>query len=115
MGFFSKNKYQPEPELDALTEEAQALEEKMRQLESFVEKAPQLAKDHYDEQYATMPPPDELEDRRRERMFMARTMSRNEVRNERRYQAQSGFMIFLLLLSAAAMIAWAIKIANSGL
>jgi len=87
----------------------------MHELETFVEEAPQIAKDQFDEQYATMPPPDELEDRRRERMFMARAMSRNEVRNERRYQAQSGFMIFLLLLSAVAMIAWAVKIAQTGL
>lgn len=114
MGFFSK-KQQLDPEATALSAEAQALREKMQELESFVEEAPQLAKEQFDEQYATMPPPDELEDRRRERMFMARTLSRNEVRNERRYQAQSGVMIFLLLLATAALLAWAWRIAQGGI
>ena len=114
MGFFRKSKMPSTPdEIAVLMEQRRELESQMNQLESFLEEAPQIQKDQFDEKYATIPPPQELEDLRRERIFHAK-LCRNELRNERRYQAQSGVMVALLLCAVVALFAWALKIAGLG-
>ena len=110
MAFFTPKRFEPaEPEADQLSAEARALEKKLQQLESFIEEAPERAQQDYEERFATLPPPDELEDRRRERAFHQK-LSRRELRNERRYQAKSGFLIVLLFICAISLAAWAVKI-----
>ena len=115
MALFKRKTVLPdESEVLRLAEEADSLESELNHLEEFVTQAPEIAKKQFEERYSTMPPPDELEDRRRERLFHAK-LCRNELRNERRYQAQSGFMIVLLVACAISLAAWAIKISQFGL
>ena len=52
-----------------------------------------------------MPPPDDLEDRRREHKFYSQ-LSRGEIRNEHRYQARSLMLFVLLVTAILALSAW---------
>jgi hypothetical protein len=59
----------------------------------------------------TMPPPDDLADRRREHAFYTK-LSRGEIKNERRYQARSAMLFLLLATAIAALSSWIYSFLN---
>ena len=61
---------------------------------------------------STMPPPDDLEDRRREHKFYSR-LSRGEIRNEHRYQTRSAFVFLLLVMGILALSFWIYSVLQS--
>jgi ferric-dicitrate binding protein FerR (iron transport regulator) len=92
-------------ELKVLEERKRALEEQIQSMSAEPEKILREAQ----EQAATLPPPDDLADRRRLREF-EEIVSRRQVRNERRTQGRSLLLLFLLLAATAALAAWVVKL-----
>lgn len=88
-----------------LTDRERALQEQINQLEDFVTHGPERARKAEEERMQTLPPPSEIEDRKREKEFMKR-LSRGEMANERREQAKNGLLIILLLCTIVAIGAW---------
>ena len=100
MGFFRKK-----PKADCqLTSREEKLLSRISELEEFIEGAPERIRREMEEEITTMPPPDDLEDRRREHKFYSQ-LSRGEIRNEHRYQTKSAFL-FLLLVTAILMLSF---------
>ena len=100
MGFFRKK-----PKADCpLTSREEKLLSRISELEEFIEGAPERIRREMEEEITTMPPPDDLEDRRREHKFYSQ-LSRGEIRNEHRYQTRSAFL-FLLLVTAILMLSF---------
>jgi len=101
MGFFRKR-------LDtncSLTAREEQLLSRINELEAFIEGAPERIRKEMEDEITTMPPPDDLEDRRREHKFYSQ-LSRGEIRNEHRYQTRSAFLFVLLLTTIIALSAW---------
>lgn len=92
-------------ELKALEERKRALEEQIQNVSAQPEKILREAQ----EQAATLPPPDDLADRRRLREFEEKA-SRTQIRNERRTQGKSLFLLVLLLAATAWLVSWVIKL-----
>lgn len=91
--------------LDTLDEEQRKLDAKIEELKAI----PKQLELEMIEQESTLPPPEDLEDRRRQREFAERA-ARGQVRNERRTQGRSLLLMFLLLAATAAMIAWVVAL-----
>lgn len=96
-----------DPELEPLDEAQRDLDVRIAALEAL----PQQLELEMIEQERTMPPPEDLEDRKRQRDFEEKA-ARGQVRNERRTQGRSLFLMFLLLAATAAMIAWVITLSQ---
>ena len=92
-------------ELRALEERKRALEEQIQNASAQPEKILREAQ----EQAATLPPPDDLADRRRLREFEEKA-SRTQIRNERRTQGRSLLLLVLLLAATGALISWVIQL-----
>ncbi|QJE95090.1 hypothetical protein [Luteolibacter luteus] len=92
-------------ELRALEERKRALEEQIQSVSAQPEKILREAQ----EQMATLPPPDDLADRRRLREFEEKA-SRTQIRNERRTQGKSLLLLVLLLTATAFLVSWVIKL-----
>lgn len=92
-------------ELRALEEEERKLREKIQNASSVPERILREA----EEQAATLPPPDDLADRRRLREFEEKA-SRTQIRNERRTQGKSLLLLVLLLAATVAMASWVVKL-----
>lgn len=92
-------------ELKALEERKRALEEQIQNVSAQPERILREAQ----EQAATLPPPDDLADRRRLREFEEKA-SRTQIRNERRTQGKSLFLLVLLLAATAWLVSWVIKL-----
>ncbi|MEM1083727.1 MAG: hypothetical protein AAGI48_06355 [Verrucomicrobiota bacterium] len=94
--------------------ETDSFDEAQREIDTRIEKLkalPQQLELEMQEQERTMPPPEDLEDRRRQRDFEEKA-ARGQIRNERRTQGRSLFLMFLLLGATAAMVAWVITLAQ---
>lgn len=94
--------------------ELEPLDEAQREIDARIEalKAlPQQLELEMKEEARTMPPPEDLVDRQRQREFEEKA-ARGQIRNERRTQGRSLFLMFLLLAATAAMIAWVITLAQ---
>ena len=102
MGFF-RNK--PKPADSSLSSREEQLLSRINELEDFIEGAPERIRQEMEEEITTMPPPDDLEDRRREHKFYSQ-LSRGEIRNEHRYQARSAILFVLLVTTIVALSAW---------
>lgn len=102
MGFFRKKSPQAASSLNSREEQ---LLSKISELESFIEQAPERIRKEMEEELTTMPPPDDLEDRRREHKFYTQ-LSRGEIRNEHRYQARSAILFLLLVTAIVALSSW---------
>lgn len=96
-----------DPELEPLDEAQRDLDAKIAALKAL----PQQLELEMLEQERTMPPPEDLEDRKRVRDFEEKA-ARGQIRNERRTQGRSLLLMFLLLAATAAMIAWVITLAQ---
>lgn len=101
MGFFRKK---PQPNNALSAREAQLLA-RINELEDFISGAPERIRQEMEDEITTMPPPDDLEDRRREHKFYSQ-LSRGEIRNEHRYQARSLVLFVLLVTAIFALSAW---------
>ena len=101
MGFFSK-KSKIEGSLSAREEKLLA---RINELEEFIEGAPEQIRIKMEQEISTMPPPDDLDDRRREHKFYSR-LSRGQIRNEHRYQTRSAFVFLLLVMGILALTVW---------
>ena len=110
MGFF-RNK--PKPADNSLTSREEQLLSRINELEDFIESAPERIRQEMEEEITTMPPPDDLEDRRREHKFYSQ-LSRGEIRNEHRYQARSAILFVLLVTTIVALSAWIYSVLHAG-
>ncbi|NNC89012.1 MAG: hypothetical protein HKN82_11190, partial [Akkermansiaceae bacterium] len=90
---------------DPLSKREEQLLTRIAELESFIEEGPDRIRREIEEEITTMPPPDDLVDRRREYEFYTK-LSRGEIRNERRYQAKSAILFVLLAAAIAALSSW---------
>jgi len=63
------------------------------------------------EKETTIPAPDDLAERERQRRFEDQA-TRGQVRNERRTQGRSLLLLLLLLLATAAMISWIVTLSG---
>ena len=105
MGLFGKKKSKEEEALQ-LTRREEDISNRIQQLENFIEEAPDAIRKRMEEELTMMPPPDDLEDRRREQKFYAQLLTRGEIRNERRYQVRSAFLLLLLATAIAGLSSW---------
>jgi hypothetical protein len=101
MGFF-RNKSKISCPLSSREEQ---LLSRISELEEFIEGAPERIRQEMEEEITTMPPPDDLEDRRREHKFYSR-LSRGEIRNEHRCQTKSAFLFLLLVTAILTLSFW---------
>jgi hypothetical protein len=93
------------PDLDSLSARERELREKIEQLQDFVDHGPEREREAEEERMRTLPPPSEIIQRKREKKFMEQ-LSRGELKNEKRNQARSGFLLFLLILATLAIGLW---------
>lgn len=96
-----------DPDLEPLDLAQRELDAKIAALEAL----PEQLELEIREQERTMPPPEDLEDRRRQRDFEEKA-ARGQIRNERRTQGRSLFLMLLLLAATAAMVAWVITLSQ---
>lgn len=93
-------------------DELQAIEDRRRALEEQIQSItaePDKIRREAEEQAATLPPPDDLADRRRLREF-EEVVSRRQVRNERRTQGRSLVLFFLLIAATIALGSWVLRL-----
>ena len=109
MGFFRKKKQKGEP--DPISKREEQLLTRIAELENFIEEGPDRIRREIEEEITTMPPPDDLEDRRREYDFYTK-LTRGEIRNERRYQAKSAVLFLLLATAIVALSSWIFTFLN---
>ncbi|MCP5534990.1 MAG: hypothetical protein H7A51_02015 [Akkermansiaceae bacterium] len=93
------------PDFDSLSAREQELQDKIARLKDFVEHAPERERLAMEERMRTLPPPSEVERILREEAFMGK-LTRGELKNEKRNQAKSGFLLFLLVLAILAVGLW---------
>ena len=84
-----------------LEQQKAALEAQIRELESFIELEPKKLQQEHQDSLQTMPAPDEITQRKRERVFSDR-LSKGELKNEYRHQA-SGIFIFIILATCIVL------------
>lgn len=109
MSFFSKK---TNSSGDGVDLEKQKLEEKIKELESFIAEAPQKIEREHLEKLQTMPAPDDIAQRQRENNF-AHRLTKGEIRNERRHQARSALTFVLLVIAIVFVSLWVYKIISS--
>ena len=96
-----------EPGLDEILKAQQELDEKI----AAAAAVPEQLELEMREKETTIPAPDDLAERERQKRFEDQA-TRGQVRNERRTQGRSLFLLLLLLLATAAMISWIVRLAG---
>ena len=115
MGFYkNKSGSATSDPVSHLSEREELLLSRIDELENYIEDAPERIRQEMDDEMRTMPPPDDLEDRRREHKFYAQ-LSRGEIRNEHRYQARSALLFLLLITAIVALSSWIYSVLNGGI
>lgn len=109
MALFSKK---TNPDLSEVDLEKQKLEEKIRELESFIAEAPQKMEREHLDKLQTMPAPDDIAQHQRENNF-AHRLTKGELRNERRHQARSALIFVLLVIAIVFVSLWVYKIIST--
>ena len=99
-------------EIDSLSAHERALREQIAQLQDFVEHGPERERMARQEEMQTLPPPSDLLGRKREKEFMEK-LSRGELKNQKRNQTKSGFLLVLLLLAIITLGIWIYTIVQS--
>ena len=90
---------------DLIANEEHRVKSQQKKLENFIESEPARIRQQIEDERTSMPAPDDIIDRRREKIFYTQ-LTRGEIKNERRSQA-SGALLFILLLTAiAALSSW---------
>ncbi len=95
-------------EVDELELRRRELEQKIAELEGV----PEQLELEMRESNETLPPPDDLAERERQRHFEEQA-ARGQIRNERRTQGRSLLLMFLLLAATAAVISWIVRLAGA--
>ena len=98
-------------DIDSLTAHQRAIREQIAQLQDFVEHGPERERMARQEEMQTLPPPSDLVGRKREKEFMDK-LSRGELKNQKRNQTKSGFLLALLFLAILTLGMWMYKIIN---
>ncbi len=98
-------------DLDSLSTRERQLQEKITSLKDFVENEPERLRREMEERMRTLPPPSEVARIKREDAFMGK-LTRNELRNEKRSQARSGFLLFLLVMAILALVMWIVQVVS---
>ena len=98
-------------ELDELARQDAELQDKIKQIQSFIHEAPNKLQQEEDDRIRTLPAPDEISERRREKEFFDR-LSRGELKNERRHQAKNGVILVLLIIAITAVCLWISRYVN---
>ena len=93
------------PDLNSLSARELELRNKIEQLQDFVDHGPERERQAEEDRLSTLPPPAEIIERKREKKFMEQ-LSRGELKNEKRHQAKSGFLLFLLVIAILAIALW---------
>lgn len=96
-----KNKPLQAPQVE---NEEDVIANRIADLEQLIEEAPRELEKKLELERTTMPAPDDLADRARERKFYAE-LSRGELQNERRYRARST-VLFTLSVCATLSVCW---------
>lgn len=94
-------------ELDELELRRRELDDQIAELEVL----PEQLELEMREREETLPPPEDLAERERQRHFEEQA-ARGQIRNERRTQGRSLLLMFLLLTATAAVISWIVRLAN---
>jgi len=95
--------------MEELAEKQAALKSEMERLQNIIHHGPKEAQKEMEERLNTMPPPDELADRKRENHFQD-MLNRGGVQNHRRHQARSALLFLMLLLAIVSLSAWVYKV-----
>lgn len=103
-----KRKKKDATALGALVQQEQAVAEQITKLEDMIAEAPERIRREYEETRGHMPPPDDWEDRQREKRFYA-NLSRGEVRNEHRCQTRSTALFVLLTIAIVSVLSWMVS------
>ncbi len=96
---------QSDPNLEKLAQQETELQDKIKGIQSFLEEAPAKLKQAEQDRMQTLPAPDEISERRREKEFFDR-LSRGELKNERRHQTKNGVLLVLLLIAIVSVSLW---------
>ncbi len=91
--------------LDHLEGESKLLEEEIRKYETMIEEEPKRLLEELEKERCMMPPPDDLEEREREKDFYDK-LSRGQLYNERRYKARNTTLILLIVAATIAVVCW---------
>lgn len=94
-------------EVDELELRRREIDERIAELEGM----PEQLELEMREREETLPPPEDLAERERQRHFEEQA-ARGQIRNERRTQGRSLLLMFLLLTATAAVISWIVRLAN---
>ncbi len=92
-------------DLDSLGARELELQAKIAQLQDFVENGPDRLIQAERDRLSTLPPPVEVEERKREKEFMDK-LGRGALKNEKRHQAKNGFLLILLILTILVLVFW---------
>ncbi|BCX46243.1 hypothetical protein HAHE_01510 [Haloferula helveola] len=103
----AKSRSRRDEAVDEIELARRELEEKIAALEQL----PAQLEMEMIESETTMPPPDDIVDRQRQRDFEEKA-ARGQIRNERRTQGRSLLLMFLLLAATAAMISWIVTLSG---
>jgi hypothetical protein len=98
-----------DPAIQELEKACASIEEQARECEQILREAPQRMAAEKAERDSTIPPPDDLADRRRELRFYE-LVSRGQLRNERRAQAGSIVLLLLLVAATSALVMWVLQL-----
>ena len=106
MGFFRKNRTAGSGKTGAVRNDPEkSIQSAIRNLESYIESAPEEIRRRMEEERTTMPPPDDLVDRRREHQFFTQ-LTRGEIKNEHRHQTRSALLFVLLAAAIGTLSLW---------
>ena len=106
---FKKSPHLEESEISSLREREDEIQERIKQLEDFVEYGPERERLAEEDRLSTLPAPAEVKEKQREKQFLDK-LSRGELKNEKRHQAKSGILIFLLIIATISVALWIYKI-----
>lgn len=111
MTLLRKTRKQAEPSLAEIKRKRRKLDRQLQKCQQRLREEPERRAREQAERAVTMPPPDDLQDRDRERRFYAMA-TRRQLSNVRRSQAGS-FLLFVLLVAATiALMTWMLRIAQ---
>lgn len=100
--------FQESSVIASLSEREQNLDSKIEEMKRFIEEEPkkiEAAERKRMDQLRTIAPPDEIADQRRLKRFEEQ-LSRGELINEYRYQAQNGLLFVLLVAMICGVAYW---------
>jgi hypothetical protein len=100
-----RSKAPDDQDLDAIQRAEADLDAQIAELTSL----PDRLKRQREELASTLPPPDDFEDRERQRIFEERA-SRGKIRNERKAQRRSLLLLILLIAATASLVAWGLSL-----